>query len=222
VYLPAHFRLEDLDSVAALVDLVGSADLVTVAASGEPASTLVPVLWDRSGSDPEAGRHGRLLAHVATINPQWAEVVDGQRVLAIVHGAQAYISPAWYASKAEHGRVVPTWNYSSVHLSGTVELVDDPDELRDLVGWLTDHHEHERPDPWSVDDAPAAFITGQLRAIRGVIVHLDRVEAKAKLSQNRSLADRVGVVSGLLAEGGGPEVADAMASMIRDDTADDE
>ena len=220
MYLPAHFSLEDLDAVAALVDHVGSADLVTVAASGEPASTLVPVLWDRSGSDAAAGRHGRLLAHVATMNPQWAEVVDGQRVLAILHGAQAYVSPAWYASTAEHGRVVPTWNYSSVHLSGTVELVDDPEELRDLVGWLTDRYEHERPDPWSVDDAPAAFIAGQLRAIRGVIVHLDRVEAKAKLSQNRSLADRVGVVSGLLAEGGDPEVADAMASMIRDGTAD--
>jgi transcriptional regulator len=117
---------------------------------------------------------------------------------------------------------VPTWNYSAVHLSGTVELVDDPEELRDLVGWLTDRHELERPDPWSVDDAPAAYVAGQLRAIRGVIVHLDAVEAKAKLSQNRSLADRVGVVSGLLAEGGSVEVADAMASTIRHDTEDDE
>jgi transcriptional regulator len=142
--------------------------------------------------------------------------------LVIVRGPDAYVSPTWYASKAEHGRVVPTWNYSSVHLSGTVELVDDPEELRDLVGWLTDRHEHARPDPWSVDDAPAAFVAGQLRAIRGVIVHLDRVEAKAKLSQNRSLADRVGVVSGLLAEGGSAEVSDAMATTIRHDTADDE
>ena len=222
MYLPAHFALDDIDEVLALVDHVGAADLVTVGPSGEPASTLVPVLWDRSGTDVAAGRYGRVLAHVARMNPQWADVADGQRVLAIVHGAQAYISPAWYAAKREHGRVVPTWNYSSVHLSGTVELVDDPEELRDLVGWLTDRHEAERPDPWSVDDAPAAFIAGQLRAIRGVIVHLDRVEAKAKLSQNRSLADRVGVVSGLLAEGGDPEVADAMASMIRDGTADDE
>jgi transcriptional regulator len=222
VYLPAHFGLEDLDAVAALVDHVGSADLVTVGPSGAPASTLVPVLWDRSGTDVEAGRYGRLLAHVARMNPQWDDVVDGQRVLAIVHGAQAYVSPAWYASKAEHGRVVPTWNYSTVHLSGTVELVDDPEELRDLVGWLTDRHELERPDPWSVDDAPAAYVAGQLRAIRGVIVHLDGVEAKAKLSQNRSLADRVGVVSGLLAEGGSAEVADAMASTIRHDTEDDD
>jgi transcriptional regulator len=222
MYLPQHFEMGDLDEVATFVDSAGAADLVTVDASGEPGSTLVPVLWDRSGTDVGAGRYGRLLAHVARMNPQWDGVVDGQRCLAIVHGPQAYVSPSWYAAKAEHGRVVPTWNYSAVHLSGTIELVEDPEELRDLVGWLTDRHEAQRPDPWSVDDAPPAYVAGQLRAIRGVVVHLDRVGAKAKLSQNRSLADRAGVVAGLLAEGSGSEVADAMARALYAESDDEE
>lgn len=201
MYLPRHFDMGDLDRVAAFVDAVGAADLVTVDELGRPASTLVPVLWDRAGADPEAGRHGRLLAHAARANEQWLGA-GGRRVLAIVHGPQAYVSPAWYATKAEHGRVVPTWNYSAVHLSGTVELVEDVALLRDLVVRLTDRHERGRPDPWALDDAPEAYVAGQLRAIVGIVVHVDAVEAKAKLSQNRSEEDRDGVVAGLRAEGG--------------------
>jgi len=218
VYLPRHFEMGDLDEVASFIDSVGAADLVTVAADGRPGSSLVPVLWDRSDADPRAGRFGRLVAHVARMNEQWQGVVDGQRVLAIVHGPQAYVSPSWYAAKAEHGRVVPTWNYSSVQLSGTVELLDDVDAVRDIVTWLTDRHEAGRPDAWSVDDAPEAYVAGQLKAIVGVIVHLDRVEAKAKLSQNRSDADRDGVVAGLLSDGDpdGVRVADAMSRLPRD------
>jgi transcriptional regulator len=209
----------DLDAVADFVDSAGAADLVTVGADGRPASSLVPILWERHGVDPDTGRFGTLLAHVALMNEQWYDVSDGQRVLAIVHGPQAYVSPSWYAAKAEHGRVVPTWNYSAVHLSGTVELVDDAEELRDLVGRLTDRHELDRPDPWSVDDAPEVYITGQLRAIRGIVIHVDAVEAKAKLSQNRSAADRDRVVAGLLADGqpDGVRVADAMARLRADE-----
>ena len=218
MYLPRHFEMGDLDEVGSFVDSVGAADLVTVAADGRPGSSLVPVLWDRSDADPRAGRFGRLVAHVARMNEQWQGVVDGQRVLAIVHGPQAYVSPSWYAAKAENGRVVPTWNYSSVQLSGTVELLDDVDAVRDIVTWLTDRHEAGRPDAWSVDDAPEAYVAGQLKAIVGVIVHLDRVEAKAKLSQNRSDADRDGVVAGLLSDGDpdGVRVADAMSRLPRD------
>jgi len=218
MYLPRHFEMGELDEVAAFVEGVGSADLVTVAPDGRPGSSLVPVLWDRSDVDPAAGRFGRLVAHVARMNEQWQGVVDGQRVLAIVHGPQAYVSPSWYAAKAEHGRVVPTWNYSSVQLSGTVELLDDPVAVRDIVSWLTGRHEAGRPAPWSVDDAPEAYVAGQLKAIVGVIVHVDRVEAKAKLSQNRSAADRDGVVTGLLSDGDpdGVQVADAMSRLARD------
>jgi transcriptional regulator len=218
VYLPRHFEMGELDEVAAFVEGVGSADLVTVAPDGRPESSLVPVLWDRSGVDPGSDRYGRLVAHVARMNEQWQGVVDGQRVLAIVHGPQAYVSPSWYAAKAENGRVVPTWNYSSVQLSGTVELLDDPAAVRDIVTWLTDRHEAGRPDPWSVDDAPEAYVAGQLKAIVGVIVHVDRVEAKSKLSQNRSDVDREGVVTGLLSDGDpdGVRVADAMSRLARD------
>lgn len=213
MYLPRHFEMGDVDAVAAFVDSVGAADLVTADEHGRPASTLVPVLWDRDGLDPAAGRYGRLLAHVARANEQWRGA-SGRRVLAIVHGPQAYVSPSWYAAKAEHGRVVPTWNYSAVHLAGTVELLEDSGWLRALVGRLTDGHEAGRPDPWSVGDAPAEYVAGQLRAIVGVVVHLDSVEAKAKLSQNRSEADRDGVVAGLRAEGG-PEDAAVAAAMVR-------
>jgi transcriptional regulator len=154
------------------------------------------------------------------MNEQWDDVSSGQRVLAIVHGPQGYVSPSWYAAKAEHGRVVPTWNYSGVHLSGTVDVVDDADELRDLVGRLTDRHELDRPDPWSVEDAPEAYIAGQLKAIRGIVIRVDAVEAKAKLSQNRSAADRDGVIAGLLADGDpdGVRVADAMARLTADES----
>ena len=221
MYLPRHFAVDDLDEVAAFVHEVGAADLVTTGPDGTPRSTLAPVLWDRYDSDAEAGHCGRLLAHVARMNEQWAEA-DGARVLAVVHGVQGYVSPSWYPAMAEHGRVVPTWNYESVHLSGTVELVDDPELVLDLVRRLTDRHELDRPDPWSVDDAPPAYVAGQLRAIVGVVVHVDRVEAKAKLSQNRSRADREGVVNGLLATGTAADarLADAVARALTHDAPD--
>jgi transcriptional regulator len=129
-----------------------------------------------------------------------------------VTGAQAYVSPTWYASKAEHGRVVPTWNYSAVQLRGRARVHDDPEWLRTAVDGLVDQHESGRPAPWTTTDAPERYVNGQLRAIVGVEVLVESVQAKAKLSQNRSQADQAGVVSGLRAEGraGATAVADAM------------
>jgi transcriptional regulator len=153
------------------------------------------------------------------MNEQFTRVDDGALALAIVRGEQAYVSPSWYASKAEHGRVVPTWNYSAVHLSGTIELIPEPDRLLEIVTMLTSAHESQRPDPWAVSDAPEAFITGQLKAIVGVIVHVDRVEAKVKQSQNRSEIDQQGVVEGLRASGGPDElaIADQIAARLDND-----
>ena len=132
----------------------------------------------------------------------------------MVAGPQAYVSPAWYASKAEHGRVVPTWNYTAVHFSGRVEVHDDPEWVRDAVTRLTDLNEHRRELPWSVTDAPERYVEKQLRAIVGIELSIERVEGKAKLSQNRSEQDQAGVVDGLRSEGGGREheVADLMES----------
>jgi transcriptional regulator len=202
MYVPHFNALEDEPEIRALVASVGTCELVTVGAGGYPTATLLPVLWEDD----------RLVMHLARANPQWRDLADGSPALAVVTGPEAYVSPAWYASKDEHGRVVPTWNYSQVHLTGRLTVHHDPEWLLSAVTRLTDAHEHGRPAPWSVADAPAPYVAKQLKAIVGLELTVERVEAKAKLSQNRSDADRAGVVTGLRAEGGPAEhvVADQM------------
>ena len=200
MYLPEHFAARDPDGVARFVDQVAAADLVTFDGSA-PVASLIPVLWDRGGDGPPGG-HGRLLGHMALANPQWKPVGPGTVALAIVHGPQAYISPSWYPSTARHGRVVPTWNYVSVHFTGPLAVHRDPGWLRGLVTRLTDKHEAGRAHPWKIGDAPPDYIEGQLRAIVGVELTIERVEAKYKLSQNRDAEDRAGAVAGLRGEPG--------------------
>ena len=143
-------------------------------------------------------------------------ITPASPALLICSGPEAYISPTWYAAKTEHGRVVPTWNYSAVHLSGTVRVHEDREWLRDAVTRLTAVHEHGRTDPWRPDDAPEKYIAGQLAGIVGLEITVTRVEGKAKLSQNRSEADRRGVVAGLLGEkqSGAAEIAAAMETEL--------
>ena len=207
MYIPAHFAADDLDQVADFVHGAGAADLVTFDGT-QPVASLLPVIWDRS-----AGGNGRLLGHMALANPQWSTAVPDVPALAIVHGPQAYISPSWYQSTKEHGRVVPTWNYTAVHFTGPVTFHRDSDWLRDIVTRLTERYEDGREDRWWVDDAPEKFIAGQLRAIVGVEMQIARVEAKDKLSQNRTPDDRAGVIPALRAEPdpGAHEIADLMA-----------
>jgi transcriptional regulator len=193
VYVPAHFAA-GADETAELLAGVRAADLVTATADGLTA-TYLPLLID-----PTWGPHGSLVGHVARANDQWRRPVLGQ-ALVIVRGPDAYVSPSWYAVKAEHGRVVPTWNYVTVHVHGELVVHDDVEWVERLVRRLTDHHERDRAEPWSVDDAPPGYVAGQLRAIVGVELVIDRVEAKLKLSQNRSPADVDGVVAGLAADG---------------------
>ena len=150
--------------------------------------------------DPAAGQHGSLRGHVARNNPHWTAAPSGES-LVIVRGPDAYITPSWYAAKAEHGRVVPTWNYVTAHVYGELVVHDDTDWLAGLVRRLTRKHEDGAEQPWSVDDAPERFIAGQLRAIVGVELIISRIEAKLKLSQNRSDADIDGVVDGLQRRG---------------------
>jgi transcriptional regulator len=193
MYVPAHFAA-DPATVQELLTRHGAADLITPTSSGLIA-TLLP--WSY---DADRGEHGALLGHVARNNPHWSEPALGES-LVIVRGPDSYISPSWYATKAEHGRVVPTWNYLTVHLHGELLIHDDVEWLEALVRRLTVKHEEPRPEPWSVDDAPERFIAGQLRAIVGVELRIARIEAKAKLSQNRPAADVDGVIAGLRADG---------------------
>ena len=196
MYIPAHFEptSEDVDELLANVQ---AADLVTDTSEGLIA-TLLPWLFDPPGSREDAGPLGSLVGHVARNNAQWRLPPVGE-ALVIVRGPDAYISPAWYATKREHGRVVPTWNYVTAHVRGELVVHDDPVWLEALVRRLTQRHEAGRAQPWSVDDAPPAYIDGQLRAIVGVEVRIARIEAKAKLSQNRPAADVVGAIDGLTA-----------------------
>jgi transcriptional regulator len=200
MYVPKHFAADE-SVVRELLVGHGAGDLITSTADGLLA-TLLPFVYD-----PSVGEQGALLGHVARNNPQWKTPVLGE-ALAIITGPDAYISPSAYASKQDHGRVVPTWNYVIAHVYGELVIHDDPAWLDGLVRRLTHKHEAGFAEQWSVDDAPEAYVSGQLRAIVGVELVISRIEAKAKLSQNRSGADIDGVVESLEARG---EVASAQA-----------
>jgi transcriptional regulator len=206
MYIPAHFA-PDPALVDELLHQHGAADLVTLTEHGLVA-TMLPFVYV-----PTAGGRGSLHGHLARSNDQWKLPATGES-LAIVRGPDAYISPGWYASKAEHGRVVPTWNYLTAHVYGRLTVHDDPQWTEDLVRRLTVKHEARRDHPWSVDDAPRNFIEGQLRAIVGIELEITRVEAKAKLSQNRPAADVDGVIAGLR-ERGDAASAEAVAQARR-------
>jgi transcriptional regulator len=203
VYVPSHFAADD-EAVHELLADHGAADLVTMTPDGLVA-TMLPFVYDRS--------RNVLLGHFARTNDHWRQTVIGD-ALVIMRGPDSYISPAWYASKREHGRVVPTWNYLTAHVYGAMTLYDDPAWVSDVVRRLSDHHEAGRPEPWSVDDAPEKFVSGQLRAIVGVEIAITRIEAKFKLSQNRPAADIDGVIEGLRAYGD-DRGADAVAEHRR-------
>jgi transcriptional regulator len=202
VYIPSHFAA-DPQAVHDLLVRQGASDLVTATPEGLVA-TLLPFVYD-----PSVGEHGALLGHLARNNDQWRLPSLGA-ALVIVRGPDAYVSPSWYPAKAEHGRVVPTWNYVTAHVYGRLVVHDDPTWVEALVRRLTDRHEAGQPRPWSVDDAPAAYVAGQLRAIVGVEVVVSRIEAKVKMSQNRSAADMDGVAAGLAARGD-----DVTAAVVR-------
>jgi transcriptional regulator len=193
LYTPAQFAVDE-EKAAAFLAEIRAADLVTVTEDGLVA-TFLPLLFD-----PSVGEHGALRGHVARKNDQWRRRPIGE-ALVIAHGDDAYITPSWYPSKAEHGRVVPTWNYTTAHVFGRLVIHDDPAWVDANVRGLTERHEAARAASWSVDDAPPAFHAGQLRAIVGIELVISRVEAKFKMSQNRNDADVDGVVAGLAADG---------------------
>jgi transcriptional regulator len=186
------------------------ASLVTMGSEGLDATPLPLML------DPADGPQGSLIGHIARANPQWRTTVTAHEALAIFSGPDSYITPSWYETKRLTGKVVPTWNYVTVHARGRISFFHEPEALLDLVRRLTERHEGARAAPWAVSDAPPDFIGSQLRAIVGLRLEITALTGKWKMSQNRSPADRAGVVAGLRADGGpvAEAVADAVAAAM--------
>jgi transcriptional regulator len=203
MYIPPFNAVQGEDEIRAMVAAFRTAWLVTADEDRVPTATLLPIMW----------RGDIVIAHMAKANPHWRGISDGSPALLIAAGPDAYISPSWYAAKAEHGKVVPTWNYSAVHLTGTVRVHQDSEWLRRAVTDLTDTHEAGREHRWQVTDAPETYIDAQLNGIVGIEFTVTRVEGKAKLSQNRSRADQAGVIEGLRADRLHPHAAAAAATM---------
>lgn len=192
MYTPLAFRNDDRGSLIATIRAARLANFVTATAEG-PLATPLPLFLDES-----EGERGVIYGHLARANPQWRVPTLGHG-LAIFMGPDAYVTPSWYATKEETGKVVPTWNYVAVHASGPVEFFDDPERLLGVVKRLTDLHEGERASPWAVSDAPPEFVRAQLRGIVGLRMPVAQLEGKRKMSQNRNAADRAGVAAGLAA-----------------------
>lgn len=193
MYVPRAFAVDDIQILHQQMQASPLPVLVTHASQGLHASH-VPLLLD-----PDEGPYGTLYGHLARANPHGKVLAQGTETLVIFAGEQAYISPSFYPSKAEHGKTVPTWNYLAVHAYGTAEVFEDAERLLALVSRLSSKHEAGRPAPWAVSDAPGDYIDSMLKAIVGFRLPITRLEGKRKLSQNRDAADQAGVRQGLLA-----------------------
>ena len=199
MYIPPINRVDDWSEIQRFVTGVRAADLVTVDPDGHPLATLLPLVWEPD--DLDAGKYGRVIMHMARGNPQWKFITPGTPGLAIVHGAQAYISPSNYSNKLTDHKVVPTWNYQSVHMSGTVEVSEDTELLRQIVTDLTARHESPREVPWSTAESDPRYFELQLKGIVAIILQVKKVEAKSKISQNKSPEERERIVVDLFNSG---------------------
>lgn len=191
MYTPLHFRIDDTEELAAIIDGRRFASLVVMSENG-PEAAHVPMILTRDHSGAPATLEG----HLARSNPLAAIAQQAVRGLAIFNGPDAYVTPNLYPSKREHGKVVPTWNYIAVQVYGVVETFNDPAELRQQVSLLTDMMEGGAPAPWKVSDAPEDYIRQMLAAITGVRLRIDRLAGVRKLSQNRFQQDRASVLAG--------------------------
>ncbi len=193
--MPAHFKEDRVEVLQDLMRATGLATLVSMTADGLIASHAPMML------ETDATPYGTLIGHLAKANPHARLADPGVQTLVIFQGPDGYITPSYYAAKREHGKVVPTWNYAAIHAYGTLEVVDDPVQLLDIVTRLTNRHEAPRAQPWAVSDAPDDYIRGMLRGIVGLRLPIVRLEGKLKMSQNRPAADQAGVTAGLLLDG---------------------
>ena len=193
MYAQPAFRMDDQAEMAALIEARHFATLVVAGENG-PLAAHIPMILNRDA----AGKVVTLEGHVARGNPVAALAAAGARALAIFSGADAYVTPSLYLSKREHGKVVPTWNYIAVHLTGAIKAFNDADSLLYQLNRITDMMEQPTAVPWKVSDAPDDYIAKLLNAITGVRLHIDSIEGIAKLSQNRPEGDRAGVLNGFL------------------------
>jgi transcriptional regulator len=212
MYEPPLHRNEDIAAQHALIRSHPLGLLISHGASGLLANA-IPFLIDADGS-----KFGRLRAHVARANPQWRDLQTADEALVVFQGVQHYVTPSWYETKRETGKVVPTWNYLIVQARGRPIVTDDAVWLRDQIEALTRHKETERAQPWEVGDAPEDFIAAQMRAIVGIEIEITDLKGKWKASQNRKAEDRAGVIAGLQAEAD-PE-ASAMAEIVKSSAGD--
>ena len=208
MYEPPLHRHEDLADQHTLIRSHPLGLLISHGESGLIANA-IPFLID-----PSASRLGTLRAHVARANPQWRDLQNASEALVVFQGAQHYVTPSWYETKRETGKVVPTWNYLIVQARGKPVVTEDAVWLRAQIEALTNKKEAGRTKPWAVGDAPDDFIAQQMRAIVGVEIEIADIRGKWKVSQNRKAEDRAGVIAGLEAEG--DEGALAMARIVRD------
>ena len=204
MHCPSMFREERQDVLHGLIRAHPLATLITAGSNGLLANLIPFSLHD-------GGEHGLLRAHLARGNKQPDALREGTEALVVFQGPQCYVTPSWYSAKAEHGKVVPTWNYAVVQVRGKPLVIDDATWIRAQVGQMTDNLENKRERPWKVSDAPDDFIAAQLKGIVGVEIPILSIEGKWKLSQNRLPADRQGVIDGLRTEASCPEMLDLMA-----------
>ena len=211
MYLPAHFAESRAEVLHALIRSHPLGLLVTQNGDGSIAANDIPFVLDAS----DDGSPGVLRAHVARANPLWRTARGDVESLVVFQGPHGYVSPAWYPGKAEHGKVVPTWNYVVVQARGALRAIDDRGWLRAFVTRLTDRHEGPRPAPWAVTDAPADYVDTMLGAIVGIEMPVTSLVGKWKVSQNRPPADREGVAQGLDRERGDPALTAAVRAFTK-------
>lgn len=207
MYVPAHFATDDAEALLTRLARRWAGIVVSVGADGAPIATHAPILWD--------GERRIATAHIARANPHW-KAGDGPGLI-VLNGPEAYITPNWYPSKAAHGKTVPTWNYEAVHLTGRLEWFEDVASLEAVVCDLSDFHEAGQSALWKLEDAPRGYTEALLRGIVGLRLHVERIDAKRKLSQNKSVADFNGVAAGLAASA--DPMAQEVAALMRETRA---
>jgi len=205
MYLPPHFQ-EDRIEVQHQLIREHPLGLLISAGPGGLIANPVPFLIV-----PEASERGTLRCHISRANGQWRELMAVEECLVVFQGPQAYITPSWYQTKQDTGKVVPTWNYATVHAWGRPRVIEDEAWLRQQIGALTQSREATRAEPWHVEDAPAAYVSAQIKGIIGIEIPISRLEGKWKVSQNRPEADRRGVADGLREQG---PAGTAMADLV--------